>query len=179
MAPRSVAFMLVAVAILGAALFATTRREPEAAPTPRAAIWSIDPDTLRAIAISLPAAGKREAWIKGADGEWSFDTPNPRPVDAARWGGGIPLLLSGPKAYRTIATEATAAQLASYGLSEPRMTVDLLLEDGGSIAVDVGDSTPDGSADYVRRRDSAAVYSVHGEWRRVLEKLVLEPPHAD
>ena len=42
-------------------------------------------------------------------------------VDNQRWGGGIPLLLSGPGANRLILQNATDAQLADYGFNTPNL----------------------------------------------------------
>ena len=128
--------------------------------------------------VGLPAAGKQEAWTKDTNGDWYGAGSERRKVDMARWGGGVPLLLSGPKAERLIAPAATPEQLASYGLLQPRMTVDLVLRDDRRIRAEVGDATPAGSAYYVRLADSADVYTVHRTWVEVLERLVLDPPYA-
>jgi hypothetical protein len=149
---------------------------PEGAPRPE--LWSAQVEDLVSLTIALPAAGKEEAWIKGADGGWYGQGADGRKVDVRRWGGGIPLLLSGPKAERLIAAAATPEQLASYGLLRPRMTVDLVLEGDRRIRVDVGDPTPGGSAYYLRLAARTEVYTVHETWFEVLERLVLDPPYA-
>ena len=96
-----------------------------------------------------------------------------------RWGGGIPLLLSGPGAERLIVDNASEKQLEIFGLIEPRMKIDLTLENRKTIQIDVGDSTPDVQGFYVRLRQSKAIYTVHESWVHVLERLVLEPPYPD
>lgn len=94
-----------------------------------------------------------------------------------RWGGGIPLLLSGPGAERLIAAAATDKQLESYGLKAPRMKIELTLKNEDTILVDIGDRTPDGQTYYIKKRDSQAVYTVDHTWYEVLERLVREPPY--
>jgi hypothetical protein len=174
---RSIGVMAVILAALFAVYVLTgpPADVPEDAPRPE--LWSAPMDDLVALTIVLPAAGKEGAWLKGADGAW-YGKADGRKVDARRWGGGIPLLLSGPQAERLITAAATPEQLASYGLLRPRMTVDLLLEGGRRIGIDVGDPTPAGSAYYVRLASQPEVYTVHETWFEVLERLVLDPPYA-
>ncbi len=129
------------------------------------------------MAISLPADGKREAWVKHEDKYWYFDQPDGPKVNMKRWGGGIPLLLSGPGANRSIAENATDEQLEIYGLKNPKMKMNLVLENEDSIGVEVGDRTLDGQAYYIKLIDSRAVYTVDFTWYDVLERLVLDPPY--
>ena len=96
-----------------------------------------------------------------------------------RWGGGIPLLLSGPGAERIIADNATDEQLEMYGLVDPKMRIDLTLENEDNINIEVGDSILTGQARYVKLIDSGDVYTVHYTWYEVLERLVLEPPYPE
>jgi hypothetical protein len=96
-----------------------------------------------------------------------------------RWGGGIPLLLSGPGAERLIASESTDEQLQMYGLEDPKMKIDLTLENEDTINIEVGDRTPDGQACYIKLVKSNDVYTVHYTWYEVLERLVLEPPYPE
>jgi hypothetical protein len=166
--------LLVALGVLYVVI---SRPEPEPRVAPRPPIWSVEMDELETVAIDLPSAGKSEAWVRRADRDWYFDRPNGPKVDARRWGGGIPLLLSGPRAERLIAAGATADQLRIYGFDTPRMTVDLVLENGTVIAVEIGEPTPDGSAYYVRLAGSTDVYSVHRTWFAELDRLVLDPPY--
>ena len=136
-------------------------------------------EELAKMAISLPLQGKREAWVKHVDRFWYFDQPEGPKVNMKRWGGGIPLLLSGPGAERLIVDNASEKQLEIFGLIEPRMKIDLTLENRKTIQIDVGDSTPDVQGFYVKLRQSKAIYTVHESWVHVLERLVLEPPYPD
>ena len=104
-----------------------------------------------------------------------FDEPRGPKVDTVRWGGGIPLLLSGPVATRLIAEQATAQQLELYGLDKPIMQIDLTLDNGDHIRTEIGDSTPNGQGYYIRRAD--LIYAVDYTWFDVLERLVLDPPY--
>lgn len=174
---RAILIMAAAVIALGAVLFVTTRPKPPVTEKPRPFVWSVEMDQLKTMAISLPHAGKKEAWVKHADEYWYFDAPNGPKVNMKRWGGGVPLLLSGPGANRLIAENGTDDQLKIYGLADPQMRIRLALEDGAVINIDVGDSTPDRQAYYIRLADSRAIYTVDYTWYGVLERLVLDPPY--
>jgi hypothetical protein len=168
----SIGVMAVILAAL-AAVYVLTSGPPDIPEDARPALWSAPVDDLVAVTITLPAAGKSEAWIRGEDGWYGADAGGE--VDARRWRG-VPLLLSGPRAERLIAAGATPAQLASYGLLPPRMTVDLALAGGRRIGAEVGDPTPGGPACYVRPAAGTDVYAVHQTWCEVVERLVVDPP---
>ena len=169
--------MVVVVVALGVVLYVTTRPAPPPPSTPRPFVWSVDMDQLRRIVISLPRTGKTQAWVEHADEYWYFDSPQGPQVDLKRWGGGIPLILSGPGANRLITESVRDDQLRSYGLAGPSMRIQLTLQNRETIAIDVGDSTPDGQAYYIRLASSRSVFTVDGSWYSVLERLVLDPPY--
>jgi hypothetical protein len=152
--------------------------EPDPVTDTRPVAWSVGFETIDRIAIELRSSGSGQAWIKGGDGDWYFEGPGRTKVDDERWGGGIPLLVSGPVAQRLIAENASAAQLAIYGFAAPQMRVRLTVADNAPIEIEVGDRTPDGSADYVRVADAPTVYAIHHAWKDVLARLVLDPPVA-
>ena len=150
---------------------------PEPPPEPRPFVWDVDMEELKHMIISLPKEGKSEQFVKHADKYWYFDDPPGPKVDMKRWGGGIPLLLSGPGAERLIAEDATEEQLAIFGLADPRMEISLTLENEDTINIVVGDSTPSGDAYYVKLVNSNEVYTVDYTWYDVIGRLVLEPPY--
>lgn len=175
---RHIAILAVAVVVLALAYdFMKPQAPPEEADA-RPLLWSVHMDDLQSLAIFLPRAGKQEAWVKRPGPRWFFDRPDQAEVDVGRWGGGVPLLLSGPKAERRIAGDAAADSLVAYGFDTPAMVLGLVMEDGRQIDVEVGDRTPGGEAYYVRLAGEAAVYTVHEAWYGVLERLVLDPPVA-
>jgi len=176
---RAILALAIAFVACGVALFLFNRGAASAPPPepPPSFVWSVDFEHLKIIAISLPRKKKQEAWVKHEDQQWYFDRPSGPMVDMQRWGGGVPLILSGPAADRLIGDEPTAAQLKIYGFDDPRMTITLGLDNGQLIHVEVGDSAPDGRTSYVKLADSKSVYSVDQSWYEVLELLVLDPPY--
>lgn len=146
-------------------------------PEPRPFVWSVDMEELQHMVLSLPQEGKTEEFVKHEDRYWYFDNPPGPKVDMDRWGGGIPLILSGPGAERLIAKDATEEKLTVFGFAEPKMKIVLTLENEDIIDILIGDSTPDGMAYYVKLVKSNDVYTVDYTWHDVLERLVTEPPY--
>lgn len=142
-------------------------------------VWSVEMMELTAITVSLPLKEKSEAWTKHDDKYWYFDKPDGPKVDMKRWGGGIPLLLSGPAADRLITEESTNEQLEIYGLADPRMEINIGLENGDTFNIEVGDVTPGGQTYYVKLANSRKVYTVDYTWYDVFERLVLDPPYPE
>lgn len=171
--------IMVAVLIALGVVFVFVRQKPEPPPpeTPRTFVWQIEMEEIEKISVSLPKQGKSEAWVKHEDRYFYFDEPDGPRVNMARWGGGIPLLLSGPAAVRRIAEHATDEQLEIYGLDDPGMRIDLTLDNRDTLRIELGDNTPDRQAYYIRRTDLKDVYTVDYTWYDVFERLVLDPPY--
>jgi len=176
-ARTTISVLSAVLVVLGAVFFVTSRPKPQPAVEERPYVWQVDMDDLAKIAIGIPSEGKREAWVQHEDQYWYFDEPNGPRVDMKRWGGGIPLILSGPAANRRIAEKADDATLERYGLADPLMRISLELKDGTAISIDAGDRTPDGLACYVMLTDARDVFTVDVTWYGVLERLVREPPY--
>lgn len=171
--------MAVVLAALGVVYYLTSRPAPPAVEEPRYYVWDVEMDELQKMAIDLPDIGMGESWVKHEDKYWYFDEPEGPKVDMKRWGGGVPLLLSGPGANRLLTREATDEQIEIYGLDEPSMLIDLVLEDESTISIEVGDSTLDGENYYIRLTDSRNIFTVDYTWYYVLARLVLEPPYPE
>ena len=174
---RTLLIMGLVLIALGTVYYFSSRPEPVPEPEPRPFVWSVETDELRNMAISLPPQGKSQAWVVHDDKYWYFDEPGGPKVDMKRWGGGIPLLLSGPAADRLITEESTNEQLEIYGLAEPAMEIAIGLENGDTFNIEVGDVTPGGQTYYVKLANSRHVYTVDYSWYDVFERLVLDPPY--
>ena len=178
---RNILILLAILLALGGYFYFTNTPEPPPKSEPRVFVWDIEMDEIEHIEIRLPREDKSEAFIKIEEEDkfpWHFDDPQRPEVDFARWGGGIPLLLSGPGAERVIAQNATEEKLAEFGLTQPQMEIILTLENGDVLNITVGDRTPDGNTFYVQAPRSTNVCLVDYTWYEVLERLVKEPPYA-
>lgn len=181
MSYRNILILLVILAVLGGVYFIVSRSEPEEPQEPIVYVWDVDMDEIEHVVISLPREDMSQAFIKISEGDqfpWFFDDEQKSPVDQERWGGGIPLLLSGPGASRVITEDATDEQLEVFGLDQPAMEITLTLSDGEIVKTYFGDSTIDGINYYVRAPNSNAVATVDYTWYDVISGLVLDPPYA-
>ena len=176
---RSILALVVSLVVLGVIYYYSSQTEPPPRQEPRPFVWDVEMEELAKMVISLPHQEKSESWVKHDDRYWYFDQPDGPKVNMERWGGGIPLLLSGPGAERLIAANATDEQLEIFGLIQPKMQIDLTLENQKTIEIDVGDHTPDRQGFYVRLRESRDIYTVHESWYGVMERLVVDPPYPD
>ena len=177
---KNILILLVTLLALGGYFYFTNRPEPPPPPETQLFVWLIEMEEIQHIEIQLPREDKSQAFIKLREGDkfpWYFDDPQRSSVNMTRWGGGIPLLLSGPGAKRAIAENATEEKLAEFGLTQPRMKITLTLENGDTVYINVGDSTPDGKNFYVQAPGTNDVALVDYTWYGVLERLVKEPPY--
>lgn len=184
MRPRNILILAVILAVLAGIFYIVSRPEPTIPPKPTVYVWDIDMEDIYHIEISLLREGKSQSFIKIPEGDkfpWHFDDPPAySSVNATRWGGGVPLLLSGPGAARDLGN-VTNEKLAEYGLTNPSMKIIVTTKKDGLESViesDVGDPTPDGQNRYVRAPASNAVALVDYTWYYVLERLVRDPPYA-
>jgi len=177
---KSILVLLVILLAVGGYFYFTNTPEPPPKSEPRVYVWSIELDEIQHIEIVLPRENKSEAFIKIPEEDkfpWHFDDAEKTKVDVARWGGGIPLLLSGPGAERIIAKNPTEEKLTEFGLTQPQMEITLTLEDGDVLNITVGDRTPDDNTFYVQGPNSNDICLVDYTWYEVLERLVKEPPY--
>lgn len=175
---RLILILAGAAAALAVVYQFSSQPQPPPRPEPRPFVWNVEMTELARMSIALPRRGLQQAWEKHSDRQWYFAEPDGAPVDPQRWGGGIPLLLSGPGANRRVAEDAAAGQITRFGLSDPQMAIELTLDDGGTVSIAVGDATPDRRSYYIRRAGAGDVYTVDYTWYDVLARLVTEPPYA-
>ena len=178
---KNIIVLLVILLALGGFLYFTRASESPPQNEPQVLAWDIEMTEILHIEIRLPREDKREAFIRINEGEkfpWFFDDLQRSPVDMERWGGGIPLILSGPSAKRVIARDTTAEKLAEFGLTQPQMEITLTLENGSILNIKVGDRTPDSNNFYVQIPNSNDICLVDYTWHEVLERLIRDPPYA-
>ncbi len=177
MRARNIIFLLAILIGLGV-YFHFSRPVEQAPVNPQTYMWSVEMEDITSIKISLINENAGQSFLKLSDQTWHFDNTGRTPVDMQRWGGGIPLLLSGPRADRLVAENATAEQLAEYGLANPQMVIDLTMKDSSKLKIDVGDSAPNGQTYYIKSPDELNdVGIVDRSWFEVMQRLVKEPPY--
>ena len=179
---RNIAILLAILLALGGIFYYLNIPKPAPIVEPRYYAWLLEMDDIQHIEISLTSENKSESFIKISKEDtfpWYFDDSQKSNVDTKRWGGGIPLLLSGPGVERIISKNTTPEKLAEYGITQPLMEIKLILTDNKTMNITVGNQTPDGASYYVLAPDTNNdVALVDRSWYEVLAKLVTEPPHA-
>jgi len=106
---RNIVILLVILLALGGIYYYLSRPEPPEPQEPTYYVWLIEMDEIEHIVMELPSDNLSQSFIKISEGDkfpWFFDDAERSDVDKARWGGGIPLLLSGPSVARIIAENA-------------------------------------------------------------------------
>jgi hypothetical protein len=163
--------------LTGGYFYITSLPIPAPKDEPQLFVWLVEINDIKHINIQLPRSSEGQAFIKEADRTWHFDDPQHTPVDMQRWGGGIPLLLSGPGADRVLYQETSEEKLAEFGLSDPLMEITLTLENDEIMVIKVGDNTPNTTNHYVQVPNSTAVALVDYTWYDVISSLVTDPPY--
>ena len=178
---KAILILAAFLAVAGSIYYFVSRPKPAPEKPVTYYVWDFDQENLQKVTISLPKTGQSENFIKHPDDRnFYFDVVNGPKVDNQRWGGGIPLLLSGPGATRLIVQNATAAQLKEFGFDAPNMVAMLTVTVDGvdkQIEVQVGDSNPDVTTYYVRLASNQDVYTVDKTWYDVLSGIVINPPY--
>jgi hypothetical protein len=176
---KGIIILLVLLGIVGGYFGYTHLPKPKQS-NDKPSVWQVSMDDLQKMQIDLVSdkGTKSERFVKQPDESWRFDDLQLSAINPDRWGGGIPLLLSGPHADRIIYRAAPNAKLTEFGLTQPRMTITLTLNSGRPVVIKVGDTTPSGQAFYVQVPDSNDVCTVDYSWYGVVQRLVTDPPYA-
>jgi hypothetical protein len=175
---KAILILAAILAVTGSVYYFVSRPKPPAEPPAKYFVWDFTMDELQKVTISLPKDNRSESFVKHPDDrQFYFDVPNGPMVDNKKWGGGIPLLLSGPGAMKLILQNATQSELTQYGFNTPTMTLKLTLADDTVYNVLVGDSNPNAAATYVKLADNNDVYTVDISWYNVLAAIVTSPPY--
>jgi len=179
---RNIAVLLSIMLALGGVFYFLNIPKPAPPQDPKYYAWLIEMDDIQHIDISLPREGKSESFIKISKPDifpWFFDDAQRSNINTQRWGGGIPLLLSGPGVNRIISKNTTPEKLAEFGISQPQMVINLLLTDNKTLNIVTGNMTPDGGSYYVLAPNTNNdVALVDYTWYREISRLVTEPPYA-
>ena len=166
------------LAVVGVVYLSLNKTTPTTPQQPRPYVWDFDMDALQKISLTMPKLNQSVSFVEHDDRYYYFDVPNGPKVDMTRWGGGIPLILSGPGADRLLFQNATDANLAECGFNTPTISITLTLNDNKVYNIDVADQTPSGQAYYIRLADTRDIYTVDSSWYDVVARLVTDPPYA-
>jgi hypothetical protein len=175
---KAILILAAILAVVGTTYYFINRPKPTTPPVQQYYVWNFPFEDLQKVTMSLPKDNLSYSFIKHPDDrEFYFDVANGPMVDNQRWGGGIPLLLSGPKAMRLILQNAPSEKLSEYGFDAPNMNVMLTLLNGTIYNVEVGNSNPEDTSYYIKLTENNDVYIVDKSWYDVLSGIVINPPY--
>jgi hypothetical protein len=135
--------------------------------------YTLEPDDIRVIDIET-TNGATEFVLRPGERIWYFAELQDTPVSHARFGG-MAFLLGGPKIKRILNVDVIDD--SQFGLDAPSLVVDLTLRDGSSVAMELGNLTPDGEGQYSRIIGFPEMVLVDSSWGGVISRLVAEPPY--
>ena len=119
-----------------------------AADPPFGRLFRIDPRTALIVQF-FHGEDQTRYVIEDGTGRWFLDGETPKLLDAEAWAESL-LMISSPRLDQILAHNIDDP--AKYGLTEPDVTVAVIVRQGGQHAVEfhIGNLTPDGKSRYVR-----------------------------
>lgn len=122
--------------------------------TPEIAVLQLNPGDVSAVVVR--EAGGKQARVERSGSSWNVAAPKASPGDTTGISGVVDALA---KLTATQTITPASQDLAPYGLSRPRI-VQLLKGNTTLAELRIGDKNPNGSATYVQRSGSPAIYLV-------------------
>ncbi len=158
MKPKGLLIAVVLLAVLGAAVWWSNKKEAASAKNPTdtsTKILAVPDDQIASIQIKH-AGGETDA-IKRENGKWQMTEPKPLPADPDA-ASSLTSALSSVTADKSI--EDNATDLSQYGLTNPSLDVLVTKKDGKTDELLLGDDTPTNSGTYAKRAGDNHVYTV-------------------
>jgi hypothetical protein len=170
MKPKGLLVAVVLLAVLGGAIWYSNKKQAQKEKTPAETspkIVSIPEAQFREI--HLQKAGAEPLVLRRDNGKWALTAPQPLPADPDA-SSSLVSTLSSVAADKTI--EDNAADLASYGLANPTLKVQVTEMDGKQVELAIGDDTPTNSGAYAKANGDPHVYTVASYIKTSLDKTV-------
>jgi len=159
MKPKGLLIAVVLLAVLGAAVWWSNRKEAAAAKNPTdktAKVLTLPEDQMADIKIKH-AGGDTVALHRGDNNKWQLTEPKPLPADSDA-ASSLTSALASVTADKTI--EDNATDLDAYGLTNPQIDVVITKKDGKTDELQLGDDTPTNSGTYIRHVGDPHIYTV-------------------
>ncbi|HEY9141239.1 MAG TPA: DUF4340 domain-containing protein [Bryobacteraceae bacterium] len=168
MKPKGLLVAVVLLAVLGGAVWYSNKKQAqkEKAPTETSPkIVSIPEDQFREI--RLQKTGAEPVVLSRNSGKWALTAPQPLSADPDATAS-LVSSLSSVTADKTI--QNTATDLASFGLANPSLKVQVIKKDGKQVDLEIGDDTPTNSGAYAMVSGDPHVYTVASYVKTSLDK---------
>ncbi|MGA8578281.1 MAG: DUF4340 domain-containing protein, partial [Bryobacteraceae bacterium] len=168
MKPKGLLVAVVLLAVLGAAVWYSNKKQAQKEKAPSETspkIVSIPEDQFREI--RLQKTGAEAVVLSRNSGKWALTEPQPLPADPDA-SASLVSSLSSVSADKTIQDSAT--DLASFGLANPFLRVQVIKKDGKQVNLEIGDDTPTNSGAYAMVSGDPHVYTVSSYVKTNLDK---------
>ena len=170
---RLTIFLVSALAIAVGVILGLRFTGSEDVPAKNPWLFRIDENSISQIVVRHE--GKTVEFAKPtATDDWNILGEPAIPVFWPKFGG-TPLLFSGPRVSRVVATEIDNP--ASFGLDPPRTHVRVADRTGNTVEFLLGDPTPDSDQQYASLVGDPSLFTVAIEWARVINRLADDPPY--
>ena len=173
MKPLRLLVAIAALALLGGAIWYSEKHPPKPAsetetPAPvKVKLLAVKEDQIGKVRLVHPDTGSAVELEKDARGAWSIREPKETAADD----GNVKSLVSalaGLESEQVVAEKTS--DWASFGLDQPKLSVEATLADGKKVQVDLGADAPTGSLVYARVAGGDKVYGVSSYIRSSLDK---------
>ena len=170
---RLTIFLVFALAIAIGVVLGLRFTGSEDVPEKNPWLFRIDENSISKIVVSHQGNTVEFAKPPGT-GDWTILGEPAIPVFRPKFGG-TPLLVSGPRVSRVLATEIDNP--ASFGLDPPKTHVTVVDRIGNTVEFILGDPTPDSDQQYASLIGNPALFTVAIEWAQVINRLADDPPY--
>jgi hypothetical protein len=144
-----------------------------ATPAPTAILFlSLDPNKVQAVEVRDVKNNEGTRVVRdGAN--WKMEQPKQGEADATR----IDDLLFAFGSLEANRKLAAPGDLVGYGLNPPQYQLNLSLQDGSALTIQIGNENPDGAHLYAMKNGDASVYLIDSSHRKQIEEFVTLPPY--
>ena len=168
MKPTGLLIAVVVLAALAGAVIWSNKKQAAKAKEPSttsAKIVSIPDDQIKEI--RLKKASGDSVDLRRENGKWAIAEPKALPADSDAMSS-LTSTLSSVTADTTV--EDNATDLASFGLANPSLDVQVTKKDGKTVDLLIGDDTPNNSGAYAKVANDPHVYTVASYIKSSLDK---------
>ena len=156
MKPKGLLIAVGLLVVLGGATWWSNKRQASASKSTDTTtkILSIPADQVQEVRVKNPA---QTLDLRRDNGKWQMTQPEALPADQDTVGS---LVGTFSALNADTVVEAKAADLAPYGLTNPKLDVQIVKKDGKTDNLLIGDETPTGSGSYAKLANDARVFTI-------------------
>ena len=156
MKPKGLLIAVGLLAVLGGATWWSNKKQASASKSTDTTtkVLSIPADQVQEVRVKNPA---QTLDLRRDNGKWQITQPEALPADQDTVGS---LVGTFSALNADTVVEAKAADLAPYGLTNPKLDVQIVKKDGKTDNLLIGDETPTGSGSYAKLANDARVFTI-------------------